>query len=303
MLKVDRIALIPHAPGLNVADVYRVAAAIQQQVLAHFARDWHLSAGVAVQSEPSDGVVPVFIVSDDLGGLAGFHMLKNGWPYAVVRYGPTWSVAASHEVLELIADPTGDRTALGNWSGGPCSYVVEVCDPCQLVNYPCNGVLVSDFCLPAYYEQNPPPGSQLSWCNAIKGPKQVLPGGTLAWITQTSQLMQATVDAAGVGRVATLGSYTPGVLGARAQLGALDQTYTRLSHLKLSSAERKALNEAKREATSRRRTVVKLFKDEMQRRLQVSNFQPIQGGGNAKPSDGPDVRPRARRMRSAQGPV
>jgi hypothetical protein len=303
MFKVNRIALIPQVPGLNPQTVMQVAAAIQKQVMFDFAPEWHLSASVGVQPGPTEGVVPVYIVGDDLRGLAGFHMLQNDVPYAVVRYGPTWSVATSHEILEMIADPTGDRTALGSWTGGPCNFVVEVCDPCQLVHYPCDGILVSDFCLPAYYDQAPPPGTRLSWCKTIPKPKHVLPGGTLAWITQNSQLMQVVVNMAGQAQISTLGPYAPGVLGARAQLSMMDQTYTRLSHLKLSREQRAALRAAQREVAASQRAMAKLFNDELQRRLQAQDSQSTQGGSDAKASNGSDVHPRARRVRRAQGSV
>ena len=38
-------------------------------------------------------------------GLVGIHLDDNGQPYALVRRTPSWTLAASHEVLEMLADP------------------------------------------------------------------------------------------------------------------------------------------------------------------------------------------------------
>jgi hypothetical protein len=62
-------------------------------------------------------------------------------------------------------------------------FLVEVCDPCEdaSYSYTANGVMVSDFLTPHYYDPVGSAGVQYSFTGAIPGPRQVLPGGYLSW--------------------------------------------------------------------------------------------------------------------------
>ena len=58
-----------------------------------------------------------------------------------------WTVVLSHEILEMLADPyivTAPRYA--------GSTLVEVCDPVEFVPYTIDGVAVSDFVLPSWFQ-------------------------------------------------------------------------------------------------------------------------------------------------------
>ncbi len=93
--------------------------------------------------------------SDDAGAL-GYHDDPGGVPEARVfveddiRYSSEISVTISHELMEMLADPT--TTRMGPTIGG-AQYIVEVCDAVEADEdgYPKLGVQVSDFVLPAYY--------------------------------------------------------------------------------------------------------------------------------------------------------
>ena len=60
-------------------------------------------------------------------------------------------------------------------------FLVEVCDPCHDAAhaYSVNGVLVSDFYTPAYFEPLFTTGSKYSLCGSLREPRDVLPGGYL----------------------------------------------------------------------------------------------------------------------------
>jgi hypothetical protein len=71
-----------------------------------------------------------------------------GDPYAIVDTGALpyvdWSHALSHEILEMLADPTDEIHAT--------PYVLrEVCDPVEGLSYQLVGVAVSDFVFPSYF--------------------------------------------------------------------------------------------------------------------------------------------------------
>ena len=69
------------------------------------------------------------IIRDDIKtpGAAGVHEDKNGQPFALVQFSDAWSLTASHETLEMLADPFGNRLVAGRspkpGAAGSCSTV------------------------------------------------------------------------------------------------------------------------------------------------------------------------------------
>jgi len=66
----------------------------------------------------------------------------------------TWTADLSHEILELIADPLVNLLVKGPHPSRPRHEVFhyrEVCDPVQAQTYRIDGVHVSNFVLPNYY--------------------------------------------------------------------------------------------------------------------------------------------------------
>jgi len=74
-----------------------------------------------------------------------------GQPYAITWTGggtvEGWSRDLSHEVLEMLVDPTTNRDVYYNGVG----RVVEVADPVEWDGYRLDGVFVSDFVLPSWF--------------------------------------------------------------------------------------------------------------------------------------------------------
>jgi hypothetical protein len=136
----------------------------------------------------------------------GFHLTKHNQPYAKVVLTPGsdgWTVDASHETLEMLIDPNGNRlqtsTAIEIVGGkirdgiGKFEYLVEACDPCEANNYayPIAGTMVSDFLTPHFYDLNYAPGTRYSFTGAIKNPREILPGGYITWVDpQTDDIQQ-----------------------------------------------------------------------------------------------------------------
>ena len=102
------------------------------------------------------------------------------------EHGKEWSLTASHECLEMLGDPFGNRVIAGESpkkGQGRVEFLVEVCDPCEAVNfsYRCNGVVVSDFYTPNYFDPVKSAGTRYSFGGHITAPRQVLKGGYLSW--------------------------------------------------------------------------------------------------------------------------
>jgi hypothetical protein len=107
--------------------------------------------------------------------------------HALVQAGFLSTVlTASHEVLEMLADPFGNRVIAGKSpkrGQGRVEFLVEVCDPSEAAEfgYTVNGLLVSDFYTPAYFDPVANTTVRYSFTGAITEPRQVLKGGYLSW--------------------------------------------------------------------------------------------------------------------------
>ncbi|MCH7700481.1 MAG: hypothetical protein IID37_02220 [Planctomycetes bacterium] len=187
---VHQIGVVSEVDGITCRDVSLVAAALQKQVMRDFAPIWSLPALVSGFGELEDipiGYWPV-IIREDIGfaGAAGIHLDVDGQPFALVQASNSWALTASHEVLEMLADPFGNRLIAGNSikpGQGRVEYLVEVCDPSEAAEfgYTSNGILVSDFYTPNYFDPIGAPGVRYSFTGAITKPRQVLRGGYLSW--------------------------------------------------------------------------------------------------------------------------
>jgi hypothetical protein len=184
---MHHVALVSIVPDISLAEVAIVAAAIQKQVARDLAPTWDVTATVAAYARVED--VPagdwLVTVGADAGRATGVHLDRDGLPYALVEPGEHWSLVASHECLEMLVNPFGDRFMKGpslREGHGPVDYLLEICDPSQAAEhaYTIDGVLVSDFYTPAFFA-GPTPAARYSHTDAIEAPLRILPGGYLTW--------------------------------------------------------------------------------------------------------------------------
>jgi hypothetical protein len=175
-----------------------VAAALQKQVVDDFGPIWNIQATVSAFNNVKDiplGYWPI-VIQDKIGmkGAGGFHD-KKGQPFAKVLYDPStpvWTVAASHELLEMLADPSGNQVFVGpslHPGQGPVEYVMEVCDPCESMDcaYMVNGVMVSDFYTPDFKNAGATGAGQYDFTGKLKQPLEVIEGGYISWIEPVSK--------------------------------------------------------------------------------------------------------------------
>lgn len=186
---VRNIALACDDSQIKSAELSRVAAALQKQVTRDFAPIWNVKATVDSFTDLNDiplGYWPV-IVMDGVKDAAGYHDDDEGQPFALVEYDRDWPLTASHEVLEMLADPFGRRLVAGpeplKKNPRRVAFLLEVCDPSEgsRFGYTVNGVPVSDFYTPDYFDPVPIKGKKYSFTGAITEPRQVLEGGYLSW--------------------------------------------------------------------------------------------------------------------------
>jgi hypothetical protein len=190
------VALVSDTPAVSFRDVSAVAAALQKQATRDFGPVWQVSATVsafdALESVPVD-YWPVIVRADiDQPGAAGYHTDDNGQPFSLVQADDQWQLTASHETLEMLADPFGNRTIAGSpppqapqplAALGRVTYLVEVCDPCEDAQfaYGVNGQQLSDFITPHYYDPNGATGTLYSFRGNVKAPHTVIESGYVSF--------------------------------------------------------------------------------------------------------------------------
>jgi hypothetical protein len=182
------VALVSRTGQTTSAQLEHVAAALQMQAIRDVGPLWSLTATVDAFESLRDvpvGSWPVVVV-DDVKGAAGYHLDSGGQPYALVEVSDSWSLTASHETVEMVVDPWGRRIAPGRSpkrGQGQVEFLVEACDPCEAAEfaYTINGVLVSDFVTPHFYDPRQTVGARYSFTGAVKRPRQILRGGYISW--------------------------------------------------------------------------------------------------------------------------
>jgi hypothetical protein len=171
----------------------QVVRAIALQVDQHFGPEWKVSAKLSTRRvNLSDTHAPIDLAKDAIiyvgdssldttagvESMTGYHYdNEGGVPYGFVyldvaqKYGEEWSVTLSHEVLELLADPTAAMSVAGNggYANAGWNYALEVCDPTQGDTYDLQGVRVSNFVLRSFFGL-PGGSSRLNYLNLEQQP-------------------------------------------------------------------------------------------------------------------------------------
>jgi hypothetical protein len=187
---LHQVALVAEQNVVPGTSLSSVAAALQKQATRDFGPIWGVQCTVDSFTNLNNvplGYWPIVVQKDiHQPGAAGVHLDKNGQPYALVQFNSGWSLTASHECLEMLADPFGNRLVAGpslDPSQGRVEYLVEVCDPSEATafSYTVNNIVVSDFITPHFYDPVTNPGVRYSFTGAIKEPRQILQGGYISW--------------------------------------------------------------------------------------------------------------------------
>lgn len=175
-------------------DVKTMVSAVAAQVQDHFAPAWQIPANPVTYLEagaprPGAGAVLTVVDNPDQPNVLGWHTegaqdVIYGYVFAApildnagaVLTGATYTVAAtlSHEVLETIADPH-----VNLWTTGPSGTLIsqEVCDPVENGSYEINGVSVSNFVTPNWFDAQAAPGAPMDYLGRVLQPFQMDQGG------------------------------------------------------------------------------------------------------------------------------
>jgi hypothetical protein len=196
-----QISVINESTILSDADVAPVVIALQKQVSNDFLPVWGVDAELKVipksTQPPTASWWLVLLDDSDQANALGYHDLTTeGLPIGKVfaasdvKAGTSWSVTASHELLEMLGDPNVNLTVFVESSDtAGVLYAYEVCDACEddSLGYQIDNVLLSDFVYPAWFESFRTDGSaQFDRMNKIQNPFQLLAGGYIGIYTVNS---------------------------------------------------------------------------------------------------------------------
>jgi hypothetical protein len=191
-LRIDRfnpiITIKNESKSAADADVRRVIRALQKQIDRDFAPAWGLRARLVFNVEHARAMkVVIKDVSDEAGDL-GYHFC-DGYPVTYVfaqddiKELKEYSSTLSHELLEMIADPGANLYADGFYRikhGVKRKAMIpyEVCDAVQDETYTIDGVRVSDFVLPEWFEpEHKGRALKMDHLGKIDRPFDLAPGG------------------------------------------------------------------------------------------------------------------------------
>jgi len=189
------VALVDDSKTVDPQDLARVVGALNAQVQNDVARVWGVAATVgAYPSAPPQTWAIQLQAQLDQPGALGYHSDDNNQPGAFVELDSSWTVTASHELIEMLVDPFGSRMTsarlpqnLNPQQIGLSSatalvhYLLEACDPCENSSYPVGGVELSDFLLPAWYRSAPVGCAHYSHTGFCTQPRQVADGGYVSF--------------------------------------------------------------------------------------------------------------------------
>jgi len=170
--------------GLGV-DFERLISALQKFLDQCFVPVWGTPAALVRARKPTPGLWTMVILDDpDSPDAEGYHDITwRGLPLAKVFVKPTLdagdlvSVTACHELCEMLIDPMATL-----WCEGPRStlWAYEVCDAVEEETFEVDGVAMSDFVFPAYFDLfrlKKPRSAQYDYLDRVKRPFHILKGG------------------------------------------------------------------------------------------------------------------------------
>src|SRR5581483_4846601 len=191
------IQVVNQSTSVPKDEFLKVVAAVQKQISQDFVIFWGLDCVLSpVMASSTTFVQPkvetLYVLDDsDQAGALGYHTLTDAdFPVGFVfarttkKSGGQWSETLSHEVLEQLADPFVTTAAVVNFLGKPRAVAYETADPVEADSYAIDGVSVSNFVTPQWFQDFlPPTDIKLDFLGRLKKPLTLTPGGYVAYST------------------------------------------------------------------------------------------------------------------------
>jgi hypothetical protein len=168
--------------------VTALVRALNTQIARDFAPDWGRNAKVVSNTNSRLAWIVHLVDRVDMQNALGYHSTTNGFttgrPVAYVGIGDVqdlgldWTVTVSHEVLEMLGDPS---TSLVKPYPNGQHVAYEACDPVEAdeFGYMIGNVRVSNFVLQSWFDAAPT-ATKWDFCGTLKGPLTLAPGGYIS---------------------------------------------------------------------------------------------------------------------------
>jgi len=205
------IAVLNQSTRISNANAQIMTQAVAAQIRQDVAPVWDRApAAVVYYSGPATvpaaahGITIVDSLTGEPKGTLGYHTEQAGKLWGLVAANPSldsgaavltgdWSVSSilSHEVVEMFVDPNCNLWA-SNDAGR--AYSFEVCDPVEAPTYDVNGVSVSNFVTPSWFDPLAPAGTKLDNLGLLRQPFTLLKGGYLVYAAQGKEQQEQGDD-------------------------------------------------------------------------------------------------------------
>ena len=186
-----KIGIINESKEISDKEVARHTPNLETQVTEHFQPLWGIGSSVTFfpnKRVPEDHMRLVLLDTSDEAEFLGYHDLtSSGRAQSKVfckGLGKKWTVTASHEILEMIADRYVNKAAALELPDGTMRlYSVEVCDPVQEQTYHIGPTEVSNFVTEAWYYPPQRKWSMYDYLKKLKAPFTLARGGYISVYT------------------------------------------------------------------------------------------------------------------------
>ncbi len=210
---VVQAAIWNRSTVLSDAQVQAAIPAFQTAVSRDFAPVWKTDAlltFVPKSGTPAPGSWILQILDDStVKGALGFHQVDTtNLPESFVfartdqQDGLNWEVTLTHELFEMLLDPYALACTFDQSSDTAGRLIPwEAADAVEADNlaYDVNGVKISDFILPAWFDTSLAPNStKFDFCGHLTAPLSVAPGGYLSIFNVTAGGGWSQINADGV---------------------------------------------------------------------------------------------------------
>jgi len=184
--QIPDIAVFNQATAPLGVELDKLIAALQKFVTDYVAPVWGTPARLAKTTGFKKGAWAfVFLDTADQANALAYHELTpDGLPLSkvfvktIADAGASLSVAASHELVEMLVDPAINLLSLG--PDAKAAYAYEAADPVEAdaLAFKVNGLKMTDFVYPSYFESFRKPNStKFDYRGKVTRPFQILAGG------------------------------------------------------------------------------------------------------------------------------
>jgi hypothetical protein len=195
------VAIVNKSSLVTSSDAATMTQTIARQIQLDVAPLWDRAPAAVIFYSDAASIPPhahvitlTDTIADQPAGVLGYHTEDQaGKLWGIVAAQPElsnggqvstgdWSVSSvlSHEVLEMYIDPNCNL-----WSndGRGSIYTFEVCDPVEAPSYEVDGVSVSNFVTPAWFDPQAAPTAQFDKLGLLTAPFGIVKGGYVVYAT------------------------------------------------------------------------------------------------------------------------